>query len=178
MTWYLLKDNQLTQIHVFQRVLLEPIHSLHNFNETITMVSICYIHATGFSDIRKSTGDFLLKSLLLNRMGNKRKLTERERDWKQPNFWEKLSVLNLGQDIGCLLPFLTRLLSIADHTAILSDGKREFIMKTFFSCKNFTYITLNGHMLMEQGYRKIWAHTTHLDFIISLKHTKSYGFPL
>lgn len=34
---------------------------------------------SGFSDIRKSIGDFLLKSLLLNGMGSKRKLTETER---------------------------------------------------------------------------------------------------
>lgn len=32
---------------------------------------------TGFSDIGKSTGDFLLKSLLLKGMGSKRNLTER-----------------------------------------------------------------------------------------------------
>lgn len=49
MTWYLLKDNQLTQLHVFQRVSLEPIHSLRNFNEAITTVSICYIHAIRIS---------------------------------------------------------------------------------------------------------------------------------
>lgn len=50
MTWYLLKDSQQTQLHIFQRVSLELIHSLHSFNEAITMASICYIHAIQISN--------------------------------------------------------------------------------------------------------------------------------
>lgn len=113
----------------------------------------------GFSDIRKSTGDILLKILLLNVMGSKINL--RESDWKQPIFWEKLSTLNLGQDIDYPHHFLTRLLSFADPIAIVSPGECKFTMDRTFLTKTSAHIILNGHMQMEQEDKKS-KHTQHI----------------
>lgn len=85
-------------------------------------------------------------------------------------------MLYLGQDIGCLHPLPTRLLSVADPTAT-QCCKMGLDHKKKFSCKTPVHIILNGHMLMEQEGKNPRAHSTHLAFIISLKYTKYYRFP-
>jgi len=50
-------------------------------------------------------------------------------------------MLNPGQDIGSVQCLLTRLLSVADPTAILSTGKWEFIPKRNFLAE--TVLTLS-----------------------------------
>lgn len=66
-------------------------------------------------------------------MDSEIKLTEW--DWKQPICWEKLSVLNLGQDLDGPHPLLSRLKPFADPTAILSAEQKAIIMDKVLSQK-------------------------------------------
>lgn len=66
-------------------------------------------------------------------MDSEIKLTEW--DWKQPICWEKLSVLNLGQDLDGPHPLLSRLQPFADPTAILSAEQKAIIMDKVLSQK-------------------------------------------
>lgn len=134
MTWHLLKDSQQTQLHVFRRVSLELIPSLRSFNEAKTMVSIGYIHAIEYSKRilwhQEAHWGHLLIFLLFYGMDSKINLTEW--DWEQPICWEKLSVLNLGQDMDGPHPLLSRLLPFADPVAILSAEQWEIITDEVF----------------------------------------------
>lgn len=95
-----------------------------------------------------------------------RESCQRERDWKEQNFWKELPMLNPGQDICCLHPLLTRLLPVADPIAILSAGKWEFTMKINFLAKNPAHIILSVPTLMEQGYKKNPEHPQHTWFLL------------
>lgn len=167
--WYLLKENQLTQLHVFQRASLGHIPSLHFFNDPITVVFNCCIRAIWirnwiFWHQQDHWGVFSgNQSCLMGWAGGWSWQRDKEGDWKQPNFWEELLLLKLGQDIGCVHPVLT-----PQPPSVLrnenSSWKEIFMQKSCSHSPKWAHSDGTG-----EKKNKPWAHTTHLDHLMEVQ---------